>query len=108
VIIYCSSPSSKDETSPQKEKFIPETGKLYQTKSGYPMAVTAEDLEKGIELSSDKEAFRKFAMTGNIGLTEAGIHVYFEDIKFPNMIKIRPEGETEGFWTVQKAIEPIK
>ena len=101
-----SSPSQPNIPEPQKH-IVLEAGKLYKTKAAYPIAITPEDLEKGIQLSHDKGAFAKFAAEGRINLTKPGLHVYFEDIKLSGLIKIRLEGETEGLWTVKDAIEPI-
>ncbi len=105
--VFSPSTNEQKQVLSQPDHIIPEIGKLYKTKGGWPIAITTEELEHALTLLKDKEAFLKLIEQNRTNLLKPGLVVYCDDVKFPGMVKIRPKGQTDGLWTVIEALEPL-
>ena len=78
----------------------------YITKEGWPAALTIESLDRFLdcEIAKDTVCMAKLVTSGEVILLKPGIVVYVIDRKFTGWVKIRPRGETFGFWTFAEAI----
>ena len=101
------STKTNQEPPVQTTKNIPSVGQLCKTKGHYLFSANPDDLKKAEQLVNDKIALAKFIREGRAGILQEGQRVYYDDDKWPAMIKIRPEGETEGVWVSCDAIEPL-
>ena len=80
---------------------------LYVTKENYPASASRTYLEKFVEYSvaKDHQAAQKLLDSGLVILLKPGIEVYLVDTKFwSGMVKVRPKGYTQEFWTLSEAI----
>jgi uncharacterized membrane protein YvbJ len=91
----------------ESKKKHPEVGQLCKTKENYLFANTPEALEQAEQLKNDKTALIKLLDQGEVGILKKGVVVYYDNVKWNGMIKIRPKGSTEGVWTSWDAVEPL-
>jgi len=83
-------------------------GGTYKTNGNWPDAASPDALRLALNLfDKDREAFLKLCAEGRAGILAPGVHVRCEDFSGVGMVKVRPEGETDGVWTVIEAIEPL-
>lgn len=78
---------------------------------GYVFAKTKEQLEKVISLSvsKDHQALEKYVekleRLEEGGILKENAKVYVEESTWGGLVKIRPKGETETWWTIIEALK---
>ena len=80
---------------------------LYLTKENYPASASRTYLDKFVEYSVAKDyaATQKLLDSGLVILLKPGIEVYLVETKlWSGVVKIRPKGYTQEFWTLSEAI----
>jgi hypothetical protein len=87
--------------------FFPHIGTSYKTKAGYFFASTPDALQNALILAKDKKAFKKLFVQGRAVILRPNMIVYCDDVNISGMVKIRPEGETDGVWTLIGALQPL-